>query len=406
MVSARNFIGSTVWLAAAGVSALAMAGNLADRVLAAEATAQKTPAPGVSASPSPTPTLLQQPLKPPQSILPARMNLDPLETLPIFRDGRVGSYFLFCRQALVLISGSETYQDAIYGDLPAVTVISSVWLNPESWEDQPIIQVNDQDLRRALALRAGGSRESFAELTRRTRLPELMADARATRSETGHKSLELLPRKMLALGQRIELFSKIRDGTALLLVPPAAGGDWVPVRRAAELYPGPLGQSVPELADEMQKTFRAADPVGFATARDAFAETLARLNSAEYPDPSHYKFEVWITKADLGRWAAIVLACGAVVNMLTFQRRRGVGYVIACFLAILGAALLAAEMVGHSRIAHVGLRSAMGGSPYLIPMAIIIAGLLFELCWRRRYILLLTTAGAALWLFISAWLEG
>ncbi len=401
MVSARDSIGRLIRLIGGrfcrwGIAAILLGGALGAR--AADPVAVPSPA----ASPSPTP--MRQPVKPPQSILPARMELEPLDTLPIFRDGRVGSYFLFCRDSLVLISGSETYGDTIYGKLPALTVITSLWLNSESWEDQSLILVSDLDLRRALSLPSGSSRAAFSALMRQTRLAELIADARATESEPGGAELGPLQKKVLALARRLERFRDIRDGGAMLMVPPAGAGEWARMEAAPKLYPGPLGQSVPELVERMKEAFRDADPRAFAAARDALADTLPRLNPAEYPHPSQYEFEIWITKADLGWWAGLALAFAAAVNMLTFQRRRGVGYGLACFLAILGAALLAAEIVGHSRIARVGMFTALAGSPYLIPLAIILAGLLIELCWRKRYVLMLATVAAALWLFVSGWL--
>ncbi len=409
MVSARDFLARALGGQALGLAIILgiLGGASAAEPKGKTDTLKGTATPATPAAPSPgaTPTPPQQPSTPPRSILPARMDLDPLEKLPVFVEGRPGPFYFFARQKLAAISGSESYRDSIYDELSATTVIASLWLNPESWTDQPLIQVNDADLRRALGLPEAASRETYETLTRRTRLPELVADARATRAGSGPAALSRRQRLVLGLARRLEAFREIRDGSALRVVPPRAGGEWRPAEDAPALYPGPLGQSVPESLQRMKQAFRGADPAAFAAALEAFGGTLARLNPTAYPEPDRFRFEIWIAQADLGWWAGWTLACGAVVNMLTFQRRRGAGYVAACILAIAGATLLLAEMVGHSLLTRSAFVSSLPGSGYLVPFALILAGLAVELCWRRRYILLLTAGAASVWLFASAWLS-
>lgn len=367
-----------------------------------EPTASPEPKAAPTARGTASPTPPQQPVTLPQSILPARVKLQELEKLPIYSNGHVGSFYGFCRERLTAIAGTSTYDGSIYGELPAVTVITSLWLHPKSWEDQPLIALKDPDLRDLLALPGGGARATFAQLSGPSRLPELVSEARAIRANEGAAALTPLQSKILDLAKRIEAFQGIRNGTDLLLVPPPQGGSWIAVNQVPSVYSGPLSQALPETVERMRKAFREADPYHFDSALHAFIETLKGVNSQAYPEPDAFVFEVWITKADLGWWAGLVLAIAALVMMLTFQRRRGAGYVISCTLCVVGGALLLSEIVGEARIEHVGFFDVLLHSPYSIPLIIAMSGLLLELWCRIRYVLLGATVLASILLFLPA----
>lgn len=368
-------------------------------------------APAESSSPAgeevnATPAPPQQPVQLPQTILPARVRLQMLEEVPIFSNGHVGSFLIFCNERLTAIAGTSTYSGSIYGELPALTVIVSLWLNPESWEDQPLILLKDPDLRDALVLPGGGTRASWSKLTGPNRLPELIADARSTLQNGGAKALTPLQVKIVALADRMAAFEGIRSEADLLFVPPVDGGSWMSIDQAVTAYPGPLGQSLPETVTRMKKAFQEADPYHFESALHAFIETITKINPRTYPEPGAYAFEVWITKADLGKWSGVILAIASLVMMMTFQRRRGTGYVVAFGLCIVGCALLLAEMIGEAGIQHVGFFSSYLRSPYLPPLLVATIGLVLELCWRKRYVLLGATVLASVLLFLPPFSRG
>ena len=84
------------------------------------------------------------------------VDLSPLEQITVQQGGRKKPFLVFAEESLLSLSGRTALK--IDGrKLSAMEVVTMLWLNPQGWDDKPILLVNHKPLKEASAWRLPGS---------------------------------------------------------------------------------------------------------------------------------------------------------------------------------------------------------------------------------------------------------
>lgn len=146
--------------------------------------------------------------------------------IPVQSGGRIKPFDSYAREVVLFLTGSRTYQ----GWDPVDLMFS--WLTfPTSWDSQPFIQVNREDVRRQLNLDEKRSRFSPVELVGNFTLmqyAERVHGRDQVTAPTGAKSKEdPREKEVKQVLERVGLFRSIVSGEGWTLIPqPAPQDPW------------------------------------------------------------------------------------------------------------------------------------------------------------------------------------
>src|SRR5437588_4795727 len=174
-----------------------------------------------------------------QSVMPDTRGLDFKEfgLLAIQDNGRRKPIDTFARQTLIQLTGRSSYTDkAVRQWMPNDFLLSAV-LETRDWKEEPMVLVSFGKLKEELGLEKTQRRFSFAQLSAAPALPQIASEAHERKR--AEKPLDRVQQEALGVSDRLALFARVMDGSALLIVPsPKNETDpWVPpVPLAAVAY--------------------------------------------------------------------------------------------------------------------------------------------------------------------------
>ena len=308
------------------------------------------------------------------------IDLSPLEQITVQEGGRKKPYLVFAEESLLGLSGKTAL--TIDGrKMSATEVITTLWLNPQGWDDKPLLLVNHKPLKEAAGLDTSRKLFSYRELASNRELVKLLNEAQALRARPGNQRLTGLPKEAAEVGLRIAEFESLVNGSAFRFVanPRAADAQWLSV-------PGASGTLNP-----LREAFEANDTAAFAKEAKALRTQWSGIEPQFQPPAWKIQLETLYQKAHPFRWAWMCYAAAGIILLLSNLGRAG--YAAAWVLAGAGFLLQVAGFAARVTIAGRAPVTNMYESVVWVAFGTILFALVFEAIYRSRYFLLGGRAG-------------
>ena len=162
-------------------------------------------------------------------------------TLPVSHEGRIQPLDSLARNSLKIISGRET---AVTADkdgqkISAIQWLADVFGQPDKAAEYPVFRIDHKEIQGLLDLDPARKRFAFREvLNNRDKLQEQLDRAFKAR-QADPKGLDLFQRKIIELGDKLNVYIGLGQMQSLFLVPPlAAGEQWQPLSAGMHVAEG------------------------------------------------------------------------------------------------------------------------------------------------------------------------
>ena len=303
------------------------------------------------------------------------IDLSPLAQIPVQEGGRKKPFLVFAEESLLGLTGKTAVK---IGDrkMGAMELITTLWLSPQGWDNQPIILVNHKPLKEATGMDPSRKLFSYQELASNRELVRLLNDAQVLRARPGDQKLTGLAKEAAEVGLRIAEFESLVNGSAfrLLANPRAADAQWLSVPGSSDALKG------------LRVAFIANDAAAFAREAEALRREWDGNEPQFQPPIWKIELETLYQKAHPFRWAWM---CYAAAGILLLPSNLGrVGYATAWVLAGIGFLLQAAGFAARVAIAGRPPVTNMYESVIWVAFGTILFALIFEAIYRSRYFLL------------------
>src|SRR5436309_250083 len=294
-----------------------------------------------------------------QSVTPDTRGLDfkPFGLLAIQDNGRRKPIDTFAKQTLVHLTGRSTYADKTGHKWTANDFLLSALLETHDWKNEPMVLVSFGKLKEQLGLEKTQRRFPFAQLSGSAALQRIANEARTLKR--AEKPLERLQQEALSVSDRLALFARVMDGSALLIVPapktetdpwlvPDPGG-------VAEYYSQWQFATAFSQLQAMVNAYSQGDSLQFSRAANQLRQNLRALSPAIYPTESKLRLEYFYNHFE-GFYRAIWLYGLAFVVLLISQVQKR-----SRALRTLGIALAITALAFHAT--GIVLRCLIAGRP-------------------------------------------
>jgi len=157
-----------------------------------------------------------------------RLDFKEFGLLAIQDNGRRKPIDTFARQTIIQLTGRSSYTDKAGRQWTPNDFLLSAVLETRDWKEEPMMLVSFGELKEQLGLEKTQRRFSFAQLSGSVELPRIANEARERKRV--ERPLNRLQQEALSVSDRLALFARVMDGSALLIVPsPKKETDpWVP----------------------------------------------------------------------------------------------------------------------------------------------------------------------------------
>jgi ABC-type transport system involved in cytochrome c biogenesis permease subunit len=263
-------------------------------------------------------------------------------TLPISHDGRIQPLDSLARNSLKVIAGRESATTSDKGDgekISATRWLADVFAQTDG--DYPVFRIDNKEVIGLLGLDPDRKRFSFNEvLQNREKLQDQVTRA-FEQQRSNPKGMDLFQRKMVELGEKLDLYLTLKRMETLFLVPPLEKAEeWQPLAKGMRIADG----QPPHFAAQTYLTLRTAmtdnKPGEFNTAVAAYAKEV----EAKLPTPDHkVKFEALYNRIDAFTQCIVLYITAFVLVCLSWlfggrplRRAAVVGMVLALAIHTLG----------------------------------------------------------------------
>ena len=299
------------------------------------------------------------------------VDLSPLEQITVQQGGRKKPFLVFAEESLLSLSGRTALK--IDGrKLSAMEVVTMLWLNPQGWDDKPILLVNHKPLKEASSLETSRKLFSYRELASNKEFVKLLNEAQVLRARPGNQRLVGLPKEAAEVGLRIAAFESLVNGSAFRFVanPRVADAQWLSV-------PG-----TSHALDPLREAFEANDPAAFASEAKALRTEWSGIEPQFQPPAWKIQLEALYQKTHPFRWAWMCYAAAGIVLVISNLGR--IGYASAWVLAGAGFVLQLAGFAARVTIAGRPPVTNMYESVVWVAFGTILFALVFEAIYRSR----------------------
>jgi ABC-type transport system involved in cytochrome c biogenesis permease subunit len=303
------------------------------------------------------------------------IDLSPLEQITVQEGGRKKPFLVFAEESLLGLSGKTAL--TIEGrKMSAMEVITTLWLDPQGWNDKPLLLVNRKPLKEACGLDTTRKLFSYRELASNRELVNLLNEAQVLRARPGNQRLTGLPKDAAEVGLRMAEFESLVNGSAFRFVanPRAAEAQWLSV-------PGASGTLNP-----LREAFEGNDTGAFTTEAKALQKEWSGIEPQFQPPAWKIQLETLYQKAHPFRWAWMCYGAAGIILLLSNLGRAG--YAVAWVLAGAGFLLQVAGFTARVTIAGRAPVTNMYESVVWVAFGTILFALVFEAIYRSRYFLL------------------
>jgi cytochrome c-type biogenesis protein CcsB len=262
-----------------------------------------------------------------QPVTPDTRGLDFKEfgLLAIQDNGRRKPIDTFARQTLIQLTGRSSYTDKAGRQWTPNDFLLSALLETRDWKEEPMVLVSFGELKEQLGLEKTQRRFSFAQLSGAAALAQIANEARERKR--AEKPLDRVQQEALSVSDRLALFARVMDGSALLIVPsPRKETDpWAPPEPSAiaSYYNESQFAAAGVSLQETMTAYSQADSFKFSRSANQLWEKLRALSPSIYPTESNLRLEYFYNHFE-GFYRAIWFYGIAFLTLLIAHlRKRG-----------------------------------------------------------------------------------
>ncbi len=303
---------------------------------------------------------------------PARaLDLTKLEAVPIQEGGRKKPFLVFAEESLLGMTGKARYKKNDE-KIPALNVVTSLWLSPIGWENEPLILIGNKKFKEAIGVDPTKKLFSYRELAANAALRASLENVSAIRAKNPKTQLDTLEREASNIGMRLALFEGIASGNLVTLLPTGAAA-WTP-----------LVKNDPALA-KLREGFSKSDQALFDEGVTLLLSEQSREEARFQADPGKISLELTYQKLHPARWAWILyLVAGIALLAIPGRAGYALGWLFAGagFLMQFAGILLRVLISGRAPVTN------MYESVVWVAFGTILFALIFEAIYRSRYFLL------------------
>jgi len=275
--------------------------------------------------------------------------------LAIQDGGRRKPVDTFATETLIRLTGRSTFTDKTGRKWQPNDFVLSALLETHDWNNEPMVLVSFGKLKEQLGLDKTQRRFSFTQLAGSAELQRLANEAQERKR--AEKSLDRVQQEALSVSDRLAVFARVMDGSALLIIP-ASGSEndaWVDPSGWSKYYTEGQFAPVRVQLQTLASGYVGGDSFNFSRASNQLRENLRTLNPSIYPQDRQLRIEYFYNHF-AGFYRAIwCYAIAFLVLLVAHLRKHGrVLPRLGVAIALLGLAFQAAGIV---------MRCMIGGRP-------------------------------------------
>lgn len=307
------------------------------------------------------------------------LDLGGLGRVAILHNGRVQPLDSVARDVLIALSGRETLR--LNGrKIPPIQWLADVISRPHTAAKYPVFAIDHPDVLGLLSLEPRQRRYSFDQVLGDVgRLEQQYTMAMSV----DPRQRSLYQRKIIELGNRLDLYARFSHQLGLLyLIPPAAGGDeWRQLRHAidnahagSDIHPG-----AQQLIAALQ-AYGRDEPAEFNRAVAAYHDTLRATN----PDITRYtRFEAFFRRFAPFHHAMVLYVLVFILAAFSWMAGRGLLGRAALWLLVLTIVLHTLGLAARVYITGRPPVTNLASSAFFIGWGAALLALGLELAWRN-----------------------
>jgi cytochrome c-type biogenesis protein CcsB len=295
----------------------------------------------------------------------------------------------FAKETLIRITGRSAYTDAAGRQWRANDFVLSALLETRDWKNEPMVLVSSGQLIDRLGLDKTHRRVSFAQLAGSAELQRLATEAQALKR--AEKPLDRVQQEALGVSDRLTLFARVMDGSALLIVPaPTNETDpWVEPSGWSKFYSEAQFAPVQTQLQTAAAACVNGDGFNFSRAANQLRDSLRGLSPSVYPQERQLRLEYFYNHFEAFYRAIWCYGIALVILIAAHLRRRGRALQkIGVGVALLGLAFHASGIVMRCMIADRPPVTNMYESIIWVSFAVSFFGMIFFTRYRAPVYLL------------------
>lgn len=303
-----------------------------------------------------------------------------LESIPVQEGGRKKPYLVFAQESLLSLSGRTSVE--IDGQKRgALEVITGIWMQPEGWNEKPLIRIDHLDLKDAAGLEKERKLFSHAELAGNPAFVALLQKAQSAKRAAKDGKLTGIDKQVEEVGLRLADFEQLRNGELFRVVanPESPSAPWFTLRPDDPTFAA------------AREAWAAGDESAWNEAATALAAALATQAPQHQPAAWKLDLERIYQKMHPFRLAWIFYLAAGIVLAVTSLRGRERGYAVGWALAGAGFVFQVFGFVCRIVIAGRPPVSNMYESVIWVAFGAVAFALVFEAIYRGRLFLVAAT---------------
>ena len=197
----------------------------------------------------------------------------------------------FAKETLIRITGKSTYTDNGGRKWQPNDFVLSALLETHDWKNEPMVLVSFGKLKEQLGFDKTQRRFSFAQLAGSIELQRLANEAQTLKR--AEKPLDRVQQEALGVSDRLTLFARAIDGSALLIVPaPTNETDpWVEPQGWSKFYSEAQFAPVQTQLQTAATAYVNGDGFNFSRAANQLRDNLRGLSPSIYPQERQLRLE-------------------------------------------------------------------------------------------------------------------
>ncbi len=325
--------------------------------------------------------------------LPESLDLTTVRALVTQHDGRWPPLDTVARDIVEQVTDESVWQ----GHDP-VTVLLAWTFDPTTWKQQPLIEIDNAELRGELQLPDSQTVFSFDELVAHQYLMKLVDDLSRSRGK-----MDPLQSKVSDIRDKLYVLSGAFNGDPIRLIPEPNDltKAWRPIVMPSTDEQREKADPVSAAWADLSAAFRADDAADFTAASDRLVEALATLPAPYRPGPTDIRTELLYNAIQPFKTAWIVMVIGAVLAAAAMVVRRKWFDMVALFALVVGFGLLTYGLWLRWQIAGRIPASNMFESLLFLSWGMGLFAILAMIGLRNRMVPLTASAMAALALILA-----
>jgi cytochrome c-type biogenesis protein CcsB len=309
--------------------------------------------------------------------------------LAVQEGGRRKPVDTFAKETLIRLTGRSTYTDKNGRKWQPNNFILSALLDTHDWKSEPMVLISSGQLIDRLGLDKTHRRFTFAQLAASPELQRIANEAQALKR--AEKPLDRIQQEALSVSDRLTLFVRAMDGSALLIVPATASEteSWVDPSAASNYYSDAQFVSAQGQLRTAANAYVNGDAFNFSRAASQLRENLRSLSASIYPQEQKLRLEYFYNHFNAFYRAIWCYGVALVILIAAHLRQRGGALQnIGVAIAVLGLAFQAAGIVMRCMIAGRPPVTNMYESIIWVSFAVSLFGMIFFARYRAPVYLL------------------